>query len=190
MLEETLSKPTIGFSRGPKLNKIPIPLFSGNFLSSNGFTSGTFSMVHFSRDRPMIHDCPDIGKVEKRLYLLAALKGQAAILVSKLFISEDSYDLALDIGIKTCVNSWILDQMLVRWIAYWSTNQEWNTTVMKLIDKVFITRYAGSALHRHLVKGLFHFICAYRSVTKSLRSWSWSLIISPQSYPTSHCLLP
>lgn len=95
-------------SFSPELDKIPIPSFSGDLLK----------WVHF-RDtfQSLIHNRINLSKVEKFHYLLTALKGEAAVLVSMFPVAEDSYDQAWSKVVKTYDNPRVLARLLIHRIV-------------------------------------------------------------------------
>ncbi|XP_066901783.1 uncharacterized protein [Halyomorpha halys] len=73
------------YTQTPQLPRIPIPTFCGDLLK--------WSHFHYTFTS-LIHDEPTLSNIEKFHYLIGALKGEAAAVISRFPVEGNSYELA------------------------------------------------------------------------------------------------
>lgn len=88
----------------PQLPRIPIPQFSGDMIKWTHFRDTFVSMVHNE---------PTLSEVEKFHYLIGALHGESAALLSRFPVEENSYQQAWQKVLQTYDNPRILARMLI-----------------------------------------------------------------------------
>nr|XP_022910186.1 uncharacterized protein LOC111421274 [Onthophagus taurus] len=83
--DDTASLPASHLLAIPKLTKLSIPIFDGNYKNWPTF---------YDLFRTMLHENPSISNVAKYQYLLTSLKGDAFNLIKSLPVTDDNYPIA------------------------------------------------------------------------------------------------
>ncbi|XP_014291893.1 uncharacterized protein [Halyomorpha halys] len=92
------------YSQKPQLPRIPIPTLSGDLLKWSHFHDTFVSLVH---------DELTLTKIEKFHYLIGALKGEAAAVISRFPVEANSYELVWKRVVETYQNPWVLANVLI-----------------------------------------------------------------------------
>ncbi|XP_014281492.1 uncharacterized protein [Halyomorpha halys] len=110
---------TIGSTSGPKayLPKIPIPVFTGDLKKWTHFKD-TFQLL--------VHNEAGLTNTEKFHYLLSAVKGEAATLLSSFSSEERSYTLAWNKLLQTYDNPRVLATFFIHRILDFESNHSRN----------------------------------------------------------------
>ncbi|XP_014288249.1 uncharacterized protein [Halyomorpha halys] len=92
------------YTQKPQLPRIPIPTFCGDILKWSHFYDTFTSLVH---------DEPALSNIEKFHYLIGALKGEAAAIISRFPVEANSYELAWRRVVETYQNPRVLANVLI-----------------------------------------------------------------------------